>query len=44
MPSMSHGRAGAGSGGAALRGVTNMFMTMKPPNLYRSEPGDGIAV
>jgi hypothetical protein len=28
---------GAGNGGAALSGMTIMFMTMKTPNPYRSE-------
>lgn len=36
-PSMSQGMVGAGVGGAALRGVTTMVMTMKTPNPYRRE-------
>ena len=35
------GVVGAGNGGAALRGVTIMFITMKTPNPYRSEPTMG---
>ena len=38
IASISHGRVGAGIGGVALSGVTIMFMTMKTPNPYRSEP------
>ena len=41
IASMSHGKVGAGSGGAALRGVTIMFITIKTPNPYRSEPVRG---
>jgi len=36
MVSMSQGVVGAGSGGAALKGMTITFMTMKTPNPYRS--------
>jgi hypothetical protein len=36
--SMSWGMVGAGTGGAALRGRTIRFMTMKAPNPYRSAP------
>jgi hypothetical protein len=36
---MSWGVVGAGNGGATLRGVTIMFITIKTPNPYSSEPG-----
>lgn len=39
--SMSCGVVGAGSGGAALRGSTIEFMTMRTPNPYASALGMG---
>src|SRR5688572_11776932 len=41
IASMSQGMVGTGSGGAALRGITIKFMTIKTPNPYRSEPAMG---
>ena len=38
MVTINSGVVGVGIGGVALRGVTIMFMTMKTPNPYRSEP------
>jgi hypothetical protein len=39
MISMNSHIGGAGNVGAALRGKTIKFITMKTPTPYRSEPG-----